>query len=185
MILCKEDLADPNELRRRLKLDKMVPPTEFGRFRLCIVGSWMFGPGSGLYVPLKSPADVRTNEEKQLKKEVEEVDKDTWVILDKAQEAAIERAENDGKRIIAIEGPPGCGKTLTGEQICKRMIAKAKEDTGMNPLVIVTKPYFFEEGTPLRQQLEANAEQGSQVGEWGKLLGENGVKRVRIKEEGR
>merc|ERR1711971_932733 len=84
----------------------------------------------------------------------------------------------------AIEGPPGCGKTLTGEQICKRMIAKAKEDTGEDPLVIVTKPRNFQEGS-LRQQLEANAEQGSQVGEWGKLLRENGVERVRIEEEGR
>merc|ERR1719222_237593 len=183
MILCKEDLADPNELRRRLGLDKMAPPTEVGRNRLLMAGSRMAGPGSGLYVPLRSPADVRPNEEKQLKKEMEEVDKDTWVILDALQEAAIERAENDGKRIIAIEGPPGCGKTLTGEQICKRMIAKAKEDTEIDPMVIVTKPYGFKEGTPLRQQLEANAKQGSQVGEWRKLLGENGVERVEI--EGR
>merc|ERR1719222_175543 len=183
MILCKEDLADPKELRRRLGLDKMAPPTKLGRFRLCIVGSRMVGPGSGLYVLLRSPADVRPNEEKQLKKEMEEVDKDTWVILDALQEAAIERAENDGKRIIAIEGPPGCGKTLTGEQICKRMIAKAKEDTEIDPMVIVTKPMNFQEGTPLRQQLEANAKQGSQVGEWWKLLRENGVERVEI--EGR
>jgi len=137
MILFKEDLADPNELRRRLRLDKMVPPTEFGRFRLCIVGSWMFGPGSGLYVPLKSPADVRTNEENQLKKEMEEVAKDTWAILDNLQESAIEKAENEGKHLIATEGPPGCGKTLTGEQICKRMIAKAKEEKNQVPMVIM------------------------------------------------
>merc|ERR1712130_925211 len=150
---------------------------------LCIVGCRMVGPGSGLYIPLRSLVDVRSNEEKQLKKEMEEVDKNTWVILDNLQEAAIEKAENDGKRIIAIEGPPGCGKTLTGEQICKRMIEKTKKGTGEDPMVIITKEFGFEEGTPLRQQLEANAEQGSQVVEWGKLLEENGVERVRI--EGR
>merc|ERR1719222_565807 len=183
MILCQEDLADPKELRRRLGLDKMAPPTEIGRNKVCIVGCRMVGPGSGLYIPLRSLADVRSNEEKQLKTEMEEVDKDTWVILDNLQEAAIEKAENEGKRIIAIEGPPGCGKTLTGEQICKRMIEKAKTETGEDPMVIITKNLEFKEGTPLRQQLEANAEQGSQVVEWGKLLKKNGVERVRI--EGR
>ena len=67
MILCKEDLADPYELRMRLGLDKIAPPTEFGRDRLLIAGSRIAGPGSGLFVPLRSPADVRPNEEKQLK----------------------------------------------------------------------------------------------------------------------
>ena len=41
----------------------------------------------------------------------------------------------------------------------------------------------FKEVTPLRQQLEANAQQGSQVVEWKTLLKENGIKRVRT--EGR
>ena len=36
MILCQEDLTDPNELRRRLKLDQMAPSTEIGRNLLCI-----------------------------------------------------------------------------------------------------------------------------------------------------
>ena len=50
-------------------------------------------------------------------------------------------------------------------------------------MVIITKPGGFKEGSLLRQHLEANAEQGSQVGEWGNLLEENGIRRVRI--EGR
>jgi len=185
MILCKEDLADPKELRRRIRLDEMAPSTETGRNKLCIVASRMVGPGSDLYVPLRTPADVRPNEENQLKKEMEEVQKDTWVILNKVQKSAIKAAENDGKRIVAIEGPPGCGKTLVGEQFLKAMIEKAKKETGEDPMVIITKNTGFKEDTPLRQQLEANAEQGSQVGEWGKLLKENGIQRVRIEGRGK
>ena len=185
MILCQEDLTDPNELRRRLKLDKIAPSTEISRKLLCIVASRLIGPASGLYVPVRAPADVRPNEEKQLKKEMKEVDKDTCIILDKAQKDAIEKAENDRKRIIVSEGPPGSGKTLLGLQILKTKISKAKGETGEDPMVIITLPCGFEEGTPLRQQLEANAQQGSQVVEWEKLLRENGIKRVRIEGRGK
>ena len=158
MILCQEDLTDPNELRGRLGLDSMAPSTEIGRNLLCIVASRLVGPGSDLYVPIRALADVRPTEEKQLKKEMTKVDKDAWVILDRAQKDAVEKAENDGKRITVIEGPPGSGKTLLGLRILQTMIAKAKEETGEDPIVMITKQYGFEEGMPLRQQLEANAQ---------------------------
>ena len=53
MIWCQEDLTDPNELTRRLDLDKMAPFDEIGRNLLCIVASRLFGPGSELHRNLK------------------------------------------------------------------------------------------------------------------------------------
>ena len=61
-----------------------------------------------------------------------------------------------------------------------KTLEKAKWETGEDPMVFITKLGGFEECTPLRQQLEANAEHGNQVVEWGQLLKDYGVERVKI-----
>lgn len=90
-------------------------------------------------------------------KEMKEVDRDILLILDQNQAGAVRASKNQGKRIIAIEGLPGSGKTLLGLQILKAKIEEAKNKTGADPIVIITKPLGFEDGYPLRQLLEANA----------------------------
>ena len=44
-------------------------------------------------------------------------------------------------------------RIFEGQQIFKAMVEKAKEETGQDPMVIITKDYGFGEGDPLRQQL--------------------------------
>ena len=64
MVLCKEDIADPTELRRRLGLDDRAPSTEISRKLLCSIGSRIVGDPTELYVGNRAPADVRSSEEK-------------------------------------------------------------------------------------------------------------------------
>lgn len=50
MILCLEDFTNPLELRRRLGIE-----TDKGKNLLCTVASRMIGPGSDLFVPIRTP----------------------------------------------------------------------------------------------------------------------------------
>ena len=47
-----------------------------------------------------------------------------------------------------------------GKEVLKTKIEEAKEETGEDPIVIITKPGGFKEDTPLRQQLEVDAQGG-------------------------
>ena len=51
---------------------KSAQSTEIGKNLLCAVPRRMVGPGSGLYVNLRAPGDVKFLEEKQLKKEMQD-----------------------------------------------------------------------------------------------------------------
>ena len=62
----------------------------------------------------------RLAEEAKLKKEIEEVDNNVWVIFDEVQGEAVVEAVEQEKNIITIEGPPGSGKTLIGTEILRR-----------------------------------------------------------------
>ena len=50
-----------------------------------------------------------------MKEEIQEVDDDIWVVLDNDQQKQLDKAEEHQKNIIAIEGPPGSGKTLIAQ----------------------------------------------------------------------
>ena len=81
---------------------------------------------------------VRPAEEAKLKKEMEEVDNDVWVIFDKVQGEAVLKAVEQEKNIITIEGPLGSGKTLIGKEILRRRAEKVKEETAKEPIVFLT-----------------------------------------------
>ena len=56
------------------------------------------------------PAEVA-----KLKEEIEKIDEDIWVVLDNDQQKQLAKAEELQKNIIAIQGPPGSGKTLIAQ----------------------------------------------------------------------
>merc|ERR1719278_1654873 len=118
---------------------------------------------------------VRPAEEAKLKKEMEEVDSDIWVIFDQVQGEAVDEAVEQEKNIITIEGPPGSGKTLIGKEILRRLAEKVKEETDKEPIVLLTS-YDTKEDHPLGKLLKSNAEEmGGRFVEWPKLLEEKGV----------
>ena len=59
------------------------------------LASRMIGPGSGLCVKIRDPVDVMLKEKKHLRKKVEEEANDTMVILDQAQEDALQKIKNN------------------------------------------------------------------------------------------
>ena len=62
---------------------------------LSTLASRMIGPGSGLCVKIRDPVDVMPKEKKHLRKKVEEEANDTMVILDQAQEDALQKIKNN------------------------------------------------------------------------------------------
>ena len=123
---------------------------------------------------------VRPAEEAKLKKEMEEVDNDVWVIFDEVQGEAVLQAVEQEKNIITIEGPPGSGKTLIGKEILRRLAEKVREETDMEPIVILTGQYTKEDH-PLGELLISIAkEMGGGFVEWNKLLELNGVERIEL-----
>ena len=59
------------------------------------LASRMIGPGSGLCVKIRDPVDAMPKEKKHLRKKVEEEANDTMVILDQAQEDALQKIKNN------------------------------------------------------------------------------------------
>ena len=182
-VLTKDDFQDLRVLRARLGLNNIVDATSAALEALCTMASRLVGSGSGLYVNLRQLADVRPAEEEKLKEEMEKVDNDIWVILDAEQGEAVVGAVKQEKNIIAIEGPPGSGKTLIGSEMLRRLAEKVKEEIDNEPIVLLTGCYTGV-GDPLGKQLKSNAEQmGGQFVEWDELLEGKGVERVEL--EGR
>ena len=63
---------------------------------LSTLASRMIGPGSGLCVKIRDPpVDVMSKENKHLRKKVEEEANDTMVILDQAQEDALQKIKHN------------------------------------------------------------------------------------------
>ena len=180
-VLTKEDFQDSSVLSAKLELDTIAEATTDALEVLCTMASRLLGPGSGLYVNLRHPAQVRPAEAKKLKEEMEQVDNDIWAILDETQgEGAVAAAETE-ENIIAIEGPPGCGKTLVANETVRRRAEKVKEETGMDQIVIVTGWNYTKEEDPLGNHLKSNAkEMGGRFSEWYNLLEEKGVDRVQV-----
>jgi len=184
-VLTREDFQDLSMLRTKLGVDKILEATSAALEALCTMASRLVGSGSGLYVNLRQLADVRPAEEAKLRKEMEEVDNDIWVIFDAEQEEAVLEAVEQQKHLIAIEGPPGSGKTLIGSEILRRLTEKVQEKTDNKPIVLFTSSHDIGEYDPLGKQLKSNAEQmGGRFVEWNKLREEKGVERVRIERSG-
>ena len=110
-VIFSEDLRDPTALRTKLGLNTIAEATPAARAKICEMSSRMIGPGSGLYVDIRDPAQVKYAEEKRLKEEVNRVDTQSWILLDSIQAKAVEEAEDGQQNVIAIEGAPGSGKT--------------------------------------------------------------------------
>merc|ERR1719222_1871129 len=104
-ILTREDFQNPSVLRARLGLDNIAEATTAALEVLCMVASRLLVPASGLYSNLRQLAMVRPAEEAKLRKEMEEVDNDVWVIIDEVQGEAVSEAVEQEKNIITIEGP--------------------------------------------------------------------------------
>ena len=102
---------------------------------------------------------MRPAEEAKLKEEMEKVDNDIWVIFDAEQGEAVVGAVEQEKHIIAIEGPPGSGKTLIASEILRRLAEKLKEETEKEPIVLLTGSLFSGVLGPLGDQLRSNAEE--------------------------
>ena len=180
-VLTREDFQELHNLRARLGLNNIAEATSSALKALCTMASRLVGSGSGLYVNLRQLADVRPAEEAKLKEEMEKVDNDIWVIFDAEQGEAVVGAVEQEKHIIAIEGPPGSGKTLIASEILRRLAEKLKEETEKEPIVLLTGSLFSGVLGPLGDQLRSNADQmGGRFVEWSTLLGEMGVDRVRV-----
>ena len=146
------------------------------------MASRMLGTGSGLHVNVRQPDHVRPAEAAKLKEEMEEVDKDVWLILDSVQEEAVFKALEQGDQLVTIRGPWGSGKTLVGIEILRRQVEKVRKATAEEPIVIVTSTYPMED-SPLGKQLLSSAERmGGKFVPWLELLKEKGVERVRLEE---
>ena len=65
--------------------------------------------------------------------------KDSWIVLDNQQSEAVNRAVEEKTHLVGIEGLPGSGKTIIGAEIVRRLVEKTKEETGEDPVVIITK----------------------------------------------
>ena len=179
-VLTREDFEDSSVLRSKLGLETIAEATTDALEVLCTMAGRLLGPGSGLYVNLRHPAQVRPAEAAKLKQEMEEVDKDIWAIFDAIQEEGVVKAAEGEENLVAIEGPPGCGKTLIANETMRRRAEKVKEETGIDPIVIVTGS-VSKESTPLGNHLKINAEQmGGRFVEWSKLLQEKGVNEVKL-----
>merc|ERR1712200_370222 len=100
---------------------------------------------------------------------MEEVDKDSWIVLDDQQSEAISKAVENKTNLISIEGPPGSGKTIIGVEVTRRLVKKTKEETGEEPVVIFTGCYR-KENHVLVNLLKSGAEQmGGKFVQWSKL----------------
>ena len=137
MMLCKEDLESPEKLGKKLGLDTVKTSSESARKQLCTMVSRLLGPASGLHVPVREPAQIGSAEKDQLDMEVEKVDNDPWIILNKVQARGVEQALEDGVKLVAIEGPPGSGKTILGEEIARRSVKKVRKDMHEEPILFV------------------------------------------------
>ena len=91
---------------------------------MCKIASRMIGPWSKLYTHHRAPANVRSAEERRLKEEMNEVDKHPLIILDTVQRSSVEEALKGDQNVIAIEGPPGSGKTIVGLEILLKWMTK-------------------------------------------------------------
>ena len=152
-------------------LDGIRKPTRAAGEMMVRMASRLLGAGSGLHLHLRQLSQVKSAEEKRLKKEMEEVDKDTWIILDNQQSEAISKAVENQTNLISIEGPPGSGKTIIGAEIARMLVEKTKEETGEEPVVIITNvSYKIKEDSPLVSQLQSRAEQmGGKFVPWSKI----------------
>ena len=180
-ILFKEDIEDLSVLSGRLGLDKVLQATEPGKKKLVKAGSRVFGQPSKLHRMVREPSQVKPSEEKQLNQEVEQVDNYIWVALGSGQEKSFEEAMSKGAKVTLLEGSPGTGKSILGIKILQSMAEEAKKKTGEDPTLIITSGHdgSFDQDAPLRQFMEAQA-QGALVTEWGELLQQYGIQRVRI-----
>ena len=97
--------------------------------------------------------------------------KDSWIVLDNQQSEAVNRAVEEETNLVSIEGPPGSGKTIIGAEIARRLVEKTKEETGEEPVVIITNvSYKIKEDSPLVSQLKSRAEQmGGKFVPWSKI----------------
>ena len=64
--------------------------------------------------------------------------KDSWIVLDNQQSEAVKKAVEEVTNQVSIKDPPGSGKTIIGAEIDRRLVEKTKEETGEEPVVIVT-----------------------------------------------
>ena len=88
--------------------------------------------------------------------------KDSWIVLDNQQSEAVNRAVEEETNLGSIKGPPGSGKTVTGTEIARRLVEKTKEETGEDPVVIITNVSYkikIKEDSPLVSQLKSRAGQ--------------------------
>jgi len=115
-VLTLEDFQDLKELRTKLGLDGIRKPTRAAGELMVRMASRLLGAGSGLHLNLRQLSQVKSAEEKRLKKEMEEVDQDTWIVLDNQQTEEVSKAVENKTNLISIEGPPGSGKTIIGAQ---------------------------------------------------------------------
>ena len=178
-ILCKDDIEDLSVLSERLELDTVLPATECGKKQLGKAGNRVVGQASKLHRMFREPSQVKPSEEKQLNQEVEQVDKNIWMVFDSAQERAFQEAKRKGAKVTVIEGAPGTGKTILGLKIMQFMAEEARKKMGEDPTLILTSGFngSLVQDAPLRQFMERNAD-GGQVIQWGMLLQKYGVKRV-------
>ena len=178
-ILCKDDIEDLSVLSERLELDTVLPATECGKKQLGKAGNRVVGQASKLHRMFREPSQVKPSEEKQLNQEVEQVDKNIWMVFDSAQERAFQEAKRKGAKVTVIEGAPGTGKTILGLKIMQFMAEEARKKMGEDPTLILTSGIdgSLDQDAPLRQFMERNAD-GGQVIQWGMLLQKYGVKRV-------
>ena len=97
--------------------------------------------------------------------------KDSWIVLDNQQSEAVNRAVEEETNLVSIEGPPGSGKTIIGAEIARMLVEKTKEETGEEPVVIITNvSYKIKEDSPLVSQLKSRAEQmGGKFVPWSKI----------------
>ena len=121
-------------------LDGPRKPTRTAGEMMVRMTSRLLGAGSALHLHQRLLSEVKSDEEKRLKREMEEVDKDKdlWIVLDNQQSEVVKRAVEEETNLVSIKGPPGSGKTVTGTEIARRLVEKTKEETGEEPVVIVT-----------------------------------------------
>ena len=180
-VLCKEHFENPTELRRKLGVDALLPATYIGKNLLCEVGSLIVGPASHAHLMSREPAQVLPAEARQLRKEMDQVDKEdrnTWELLDEDQRRQLDSVRRHGGNVIAIEGAPGSGKTTIWPKILEMKKKEAKEETGVEPRVLITTG--FSGLGPLIKTLQDNAKGGRVVDSWEQLLEEYGLQRIRI-----
>ena len=185
-VLCKEDLEQPELLRKRLRLNTIENASITGKKLLCTMASRLVGPGSGLYSNLREPAHVRPAEKEMLTKEIEAVDSNSWLLLDSVQAGLIEKSDNDEASIFVIEGAPGTGKTTVGLELVRRRAERPTEDMDERPLVFISVKMLSDEATPLGRHLAANAEEmNGQLIKWDVLLSQHGIQKTVIEGSGK